>query len=77
MDRYTRSLEGIETPEPLVVTQFPITSVVPVCVFTRVVKCMLESAHSGGARACVRATACVDEAPCVSETTRVSHRVCE
>ena len=36
------------------------------CVFTSVAKCVLQRAHSVGARACVRATPCVKETPCVS-----------
>ena len=62
----------MEAPETLVVTRIPsvVTSVVPVCVvsrcvFTSVVKCVLQRAHSVGARACVRATACVTETPYV------------
>ena len=84
VDRCTPSLGGIETPEPLVVMRIPsvVMSVVPVCVFTSVAKCVLQRAHSVGARACVRATACVTETPCVSGTTcagemaRVSERLC-
>ena len=70
----------METPEPLVVTRFPIASVpvcvVSRCVFTSMAKCVLRHAHSVGARACVRATACVDEAPCVSGTTCVRKMAC-
>ena len=40
--------------------------------YTSVAKCVLQRAHSVGARACVRATACVDEAPGVTETSCVS-----
>jgi len=55
-----------------VVTRIP-SVVVPVCVvsrcvYTSVAKCVLQRAHSMGARACVRATACVTETPCVDET---------
>ena len=76
VDGCTRSLGGIETPEPLVVTRIP-SVVVPVCVvsrcvYTSVTKCMRKSAHSGGERRCVRVTACVDETPCVEETPCVS-----
>ena len=70
---------GVKAPGILVVTRFPsvVTSVVPVCVvpvcvFTSVTKCVLQRAHSVGARACVRATACVTETPCVEETPGVS-----
>ena len=74
VDECTESLGGMETPEPLVVTQIPsvVTSVVSRCVHTSVVKCVLQRAHSVGARACVRATACVTETPCVEETPCVS-----
>ena len=59
----TRSLGGMEAPEPLVVTLIP-SVIVPVCVvskcvFTSVTKCVLKSAHSVGDRLCVRKTACV------------------
>ena len=59
-----------------------------VCVFTSVTKCVLQSEHSVGARACVRASPCVKETPCVSgvvasvpkcmlpSTPRVSERPC-
>ena len=70
VDECTRSLGGMEALEPIVVARIPsvVTSVVPVCVFTSVAKCVLRRAHSVGARAYVRATACVDEAGvCVSE----------
>ena len=76
VDRYTRSLGGIETPEPLVVTRFPITTVVPVCVFTSVVKCVLQRAHSVGARVCVRAATCGKETPRVTETPCVKEIPC-
>ena len=55
----------MEAPGALVVTRFP-SVIVPVCVFTSVVKCVLQRAHSVGARVCVRAAACVKETPCVS-----------
>ena len=81
----TRSLGGMEAPEPIVVVRIPsvVTSVVPVYVFTSVVKCVLQRAHSVGARACVRATPCVSgvvasvpkcvlpSTPCVDEAPRV------
>ena len=65
VDECTESLRGMEAPGALEVARFPITSVVPVCVvlkcvYTGVVKCVLQRVHSVGARACVRATACVD-----------------
>ena len=67
VDGCTRSLGGMEAPETLVVTRFPMVNV-PVCVFTSMAKCVLQRAQGVGARACVRATACVDEAPCKEET---------
>ena len=76
VDECTESLGGMEAPGPLVVTRIP-SVVVPVCVvsrcvYTSVVKCVLQRAHSVGARACVRATTCVDETPSMKETPCVS-----
>ena len=74
-------LGGYGDPGTLVVTRFPIVNV-PVCVFMSVEKCVLQRAHSVGARVCVRATACVDETPCIKETPcmneapRVRETVC-
>jgi len=72
-------LGGIETPETLGVARIPsvVTSVAPVCVvsrsvYTSVTKCVLQRAHSVGARACVKATARVTETPCVEATPCVS-----
>ena len=81
VDGCTESLGGMEAPGALEVARFPITSVVPVCVvskcvYTSVVKCVLQRAHSVGARACVRATACVTETPCVDETPCVEKAPC-
>ena len=81
VDGCTESLGGMEAPGALVVTRFP-SVVVPLFVFTSVVKCVLQRAHSVGARACVRATACVEETPCVSgvvasaEMRASRHAVC-
>jgi len=78
---YTRSLGGIETPEPLVVARIPSVSV-PVCVVSSVSKCVLKRTHSVGEMASVREKVCVKETPCVSGTTcaseiaRVSERPC-
>ena len=44
--------------------------------YTSVVKCVLQCAHSVGARACVRATAWVDEAPCMEETPCMKRAPC-
>ena len=71
----------------LVVTRVP-SVIVPVCVFTSVTKCVLQRAHSMGARACVRATPCVSgvvasvpgcllpSTPCMNEAPRVREAVC-
>ena len=75
VDRCTRSLGGTEAPGTLVGTRFPSVNV-PVCVFTSVTKCVLQSTHGVSARACVRATPCVSETPRVSVTACVSRRVC-
>ena len=72
---------GMEAPGTLVGTRFPSVNV-PVCVFTSVTKCVLQSAHSGGERRCVRATPCMDETPsmketpCVDETPGTSETPC-
>ena len=56
----TRSLGGMETPGALEVTRFPSASVpvcvVSKCVYTSVLKCVLQRTHSGSARACVTVT---------------------
>ena len=70
----------MEAPEPIEVARFP-SVVVPACVvsrcvYTSVVKCVLQRAHSVGARACVRATAYVTETPCVDETPGVEETPC-
>ena len=79
-DRCTRSLGGMEAPEPMEVTRFPSViapvCVVSKCVFTSVAKCVLRCTHSVGARACVRATACVDEAPSMDETPSITETPC-
>ena len=79
----TRSLGGMEAPEPIVVARIPsvVTSVVPVCVvskcvYTSVLKCVLRRTHSGSARACVRATPCVNETPGMSKTPCVEATPC-
>ena len=68
---YTRSLGGMEAPEPLVVARIPSVNgpvcVVSKCVYTSVTKCVLKSTHSGGERLCVRRTACVSEKASVRE----------
>ena len=61
----------MQAPGTLVVTRFP-SVIVPVCVLTSVVKCVLQRAHSMGARVCVRAAACVKETPGVKETPCLS-----
>jgi len=78
VDGCTRSLGGIETPEPLVVARIPsvVTSVVLRCVFTSVVKCVLQRTHSGGERLCVRKTACVGEMASVSKKVCVKETPC-
>ena len=70
---------GMEAPEPIVVARIPsvVTSMVPVCVvskgvYTSVTKCVLQRAHSVGARVCVRVAACVKETPRVKEAPCVS-----
>ena len=76
----TESLGGIETTGTLEVTRCPGVNVpvcvVSRCVFTSVVKCVLQRAHSVGARACVRATACMEETPCVEETPCATETPC-
>ena len=47
-----------------------------VCVFTSVFKCVLQRAHSVGARACERATPCAKETPCMDEAPRVPETPC-
>ena len=64
-DGCTESLGGMEARGALEVTRFP-GVIVPVCVvsrcvYTSVAKCVLQRAHSVGARACVRATPCAKE----------------
>ena len=77
-DRCTPSLGGMEAPEPIVVARIPsvVTCVVSKCVYTSVAKCVLQRAHSVGARACVRATPRVRETVCVSERVRMKEAVC-
>ena len=62
----TRGLEGMEALEPIVVARIPsvVTSVVPVCVFTSVVKCVLQRTHSVGEWRCVTETPCVEDPVC-------------
>ena len=80
VDECTRGLGGMEAPETLVVTRIPSVNVpvcvVSSCVFTSVAKCVLQRAHSVGARACVRATAGMSETPCVDETPGMSETPC-
>ena len=75
----------MEAPGALVGTRFP-SVIVPVCVvskcvYTSMVKCVLQRAHRVGARACVRATPCaketlgMSETPCVEATPCVSGMV--
>ena len=92
VDECTESLGGMEAPGTLVVTRFP-SVVVPVCVvskcvYTSVVKCVLQRAHSVGARVCVEATPCVSgvvasvpgcmlpSTPCVTEAPCVDEAPC-
>jgi len=73
---YTRSLGGMEAPEPLVVARIP-SALVPVCVVTCVVsKCVLKRAHSLGEMACVDEMARVSNMVCVGEMACVSERLC-
>ena len=75
VDKCTRSLGGMEAPGTLVVTRSPGVDVL-VCVFTSVVKCVLQRAHSVGTRVCVRAATCVKETPRVTETPSVKETPC-
>ena len=68
-------LGGMEAPGALEVARVPSVNV-PVCVYTSVLKCVLQRTHSGSARACVRATPCVEEAACAEETARVCEQLC-
>ena len=72
---YTRSLGGIETPEPLVVARIPSVSV-PVCMVSSVSKCVLKRTHSVGEMASVREKVCVKETPSVSERPCVTETAC-
>ena len=68
----------MEAPEPIEVARFPnvvvSACVVSRCVYTSVVKCVLQRAHSVGATPCVHETPSVKETPCVSSMARVSEQ---
>ena len=66
---------GMEAPGALEVARIPGGSV-PVCVFTSVLKCVLQRTHSGSVRACAKAPSCMDETPCVKETPSASETPC-
>ena len=72
VDGCTRSLGGIEAPGALVVARVPVVIVprvnVPVCVYTSVLKCVLQRTHSTSVRACAKAPSCMEETPCLDET---------
>ena len=71
VDECTRSLGGMEAPEPLVVARIPSVNV-PVCVVSSVSKCVLKRMHSVEEIASVSEKVCVDETTCVKETPCVS-----
>ena len=84
VDGCTRSLGGMEAPEPLVAVQIPsanvpvcvVTGVVSKCVFNSVAKCVLQCANSVGERLCVKETARVKETPSVSNMVCVGEKEC-
>ena len=58
-----------------------VASVVPVCVvsrcvYTSVLKCVLQRTHRAGERRCVRGAASVSATPCVNETPCVEESPC-
>jgi len=70
----------METPGAREVAKVPSVNVpvcvVSKCVFTSMVKCVLQCAHTVGARACVKATACMEETPSMEETPCAKETPC-